>query len=648
MKFYLLGPLEIVTSNGPLPIRAKRLRALLAIFLLHSGQVVSIDRIVDGIWPDEPPRSVVENIRTYVSQLRSLLHHASDRTRLESHPGGYRLLTSPEELDLLRFTSLAAHGREALRLGDYTSAAVLLGEAIDLWRGSPLPELDLGPAIRAKTVALEEQRWAVQTDWINARLALGEHAELVAILRELIGERPLDEGLWCSLATALYSMGRTGEALAALAEARQTFVSELGIEPSPELRKVQAAVLRGDELVAAHPFASSSMLARRGNRHQLPASGPGFVGRQEELRQVRRLVEEPTPGSEHLRVVLVSGPPGVGKSATAIAAATAVKSAFPDGQLYLDLRGSTGSPLNVADAAASLLGGFGIRAEAIPQGVNRCLSLYRSLLAWRRMLILLDDAADADQVRPLIPGPGRSLLIVTSRRWLAGVEADAHISLEPLASAEALSMLASLVGPERVNEEPAASLAIVEACSRLPSAIRIAGARLAARPKHPLRVLAERLDAEDRRLDELSLNELSMRRLLDVSYGTLEPARQRCFRILGLLNPDDITAAGLSELLCLSVAAADLELERLVHEGLLSPGLTHRGVPTYWMPTVLHIYARERLAIEGPHRQIPEGTDVHAAARPAGRPRSTRPLPAPARRVEMTNDRRPRAAAVDR
>ncbi len=229
MRFYLLGPLEVTTSAGPLPIRAKRLRALLAILLLNTGKVVSIDRIVDGIWPEEPPRSVVENIRTYVSQLRSLLYEASDRGRLESHPGGYRLLTEPEELDLLRFNSLAADGRRALQLGDHSSATVLLGEAMELWRGAPLPELDLGPAMRAKTIALEEQRWAVQTDWINARLALGEHAELAATLRELIGERPLDEGLWCCLVTALYAMGRTGEALAAFAEARQTFLDELGI-----------------------------------------------------------------------------------------------------------------------------------------------------------------------------------------------------------------------------------------------------------------------------------------------------------------------------------------------------------------------------------------------------------------------------------
>jgi DNA-binding SARP family transcriptional activator len=644
-RFYLLGPLEVVTSAGPIPIKAKRLRALLAILLLHTGQVVSIDRIVDGIWPDEPPRSVVENIRTYVSQLRSLLHRGADRGRLESHPGGYRLLADPEELDLLRFTSLAADGRHALRLGDCSTAAVLLGEAIRLWRGDPLPELDLGPAMRAKTIALEEQRWRVQTDWISARLALGEHAELVATLRELIGERPLDEGLWRCLVTALYAMGRTGEALAACAAAHRTFVDELGIEPGPELRAAQAAILRGDE-VPVPRFGSATVLQGVPPPHQVPAAGPALVGRGEELRRLQTLVEDAGPGPARLRSVLVSGPPGVGKSATAVAAATAVRAAFPDGQLYLDLRGSTAEPVGAADAVTTLLGGFGVRPEAIPDGLDRRRSLYQSLLGSRRMLVLLDDAGDARQVAPLVPGAGRNLLIVTSRRRLADLEVDVRLDLEPLSGAEAVSMLGGIVGPERVDEEFTASMAILEACGRLPAAIRIAGARLAARPRHPLRVLADRLRAQDRVLDELSLNGLSMRRLFETSYRDLDPALQRCFRALGACSPTHVTAAALGELLQLPAHAADRQLEGLVHEGLLSPGPTRDGVPTYWMPTVLHTYARERLTTEGPEPLVPEN-GVHATGRVYERLRAPGAVSA-TRRQRVTNDRRPSAATADR
>lgn len=595
MKFYVLGPLDVVASTGPVAIRAKRLRSLLAILLLHADQVVPLGRIIDGMWHTKPPHSAVENIRTYIYQLRSVFHRAGSPGRLESHPGGYRLLVDPEELDLLRFTRLADDGRRAVQLRDHASAAILLGEAIALWRGNPLPELDLGPAIRAKTVAIEEQRWQAQLDWINARLALGEHAELMATLRELLGERPLDENLWCCLVTALYSLGRTGEALDAISQARHTFVTELGIEPGPQLRTLQTAVLRGSEVPGA-PGAGAAVPERCPPR-QLPARPVGFVGRAKELRQFRRLATRPEPAAGgRVPVVLATGPPGVGKSALAVAAATAVGPALPDGQLCVDLRGSSRHPLSPAEAMASLLGGFGLPPEVIPQGLDRRRALYRSLLAERRMLVLLDNAVDAGQVQPLLPGPGGSLVLVTSRRWLAGIEADLHLEIGPLTGDEALRMLGHLIGPHRVAAEPDPAREIVAACERLPAAIRIAGSRLAARPGHPLRILAERLRARDRLLDELSVAGLAIRELLEVSYERLDPAARRCFGALGQLPADQITAAAVGRLLQVSGPVADRQLERLVHEGLLRPGSTHQGTPHYHMPAVLHTYAQERHA----------------------------------------------------
>jgi DNA-binding SARP family transcriptional activator len=600
MRFYVLGQLEVATSSGPVLIRAKRMRALLAILLLNTTQVVAVDRIIEGVWPGQPPRSALENVRTYISQLRQLLGQTADLRRLESHPGGYRLRTGPEELDMLRFETLAADGRQALQAGDNAGATVLLGEAIDLWRGTPLPELELGPAIRAKTVALEEKRWQVLTDWITARLALGEHAELVATLRELIGERPLDERLWCRLITALYLMGRTGEALSAFGEVRELFVRELGIEPGTELRAVQAAVLGGKEIPAA-AATGHTVLPRHSTPHQLPTRARAFVGRDEELRQVREAAARVDAAATQLPVVQVSGPPGVGKSATAVAAATSVSQLFLDGELYLDLRGSTSDPLDSAEAIGTLLGGLGIPPDAMPSGAERRAALYRSMLAERRVLVLLDDAADAGQVTSLLPGPGRSMVIVTSRRLLAGVESAAHLHLEPLSEAEALTMLGGIVGPDRVEADPTAATEIVRACGRLPAAIRIAGARLAARPQHSLRILAERLTVPEQLLDELSLDdELNVRRMFDVSYRTLPPRARECFRLLSLFDSGHITAGGLGELLSLTVRDADRELERLLHEGMLSPGTTGDGKPDYHMPTVLHIYAHERFAIEGP------------------------------------------------
>ena len=462
-----------------------------------------MENIIDGLWPQDPPRSAVENVRTYVSQLRDILHRPDDgSTRLESHHGGYRLTVAPDQVDLQRFAALANSGRQALQAGDFPRAARLLDDAMQLWRGNPLRELELGPAIRAKTIALEEHHWRVQADWIRARLALDDHVRLVPTLRELLGERPLEETLWCFLVTALYRSGRTGEALTVFAQARRVFISELGIEPGPQLRALQAKVLAGVDLGQSDVRAPhTDALAP----HQLPAPCPGFVGRHLELRHIQKLAERARAGAERVPVAAISGLPGSGKTATAIAAAAAALCAFPDGQLFVDLRGSTADPLDPVDALTSMLVGLGVPPDVIPGDLVRCCYLYRSVLAGRRVLIVLDDAAHADQVTPLIPGPGQSMVITTARRWMAGVDADLRLGLMPLDTDEALSMLGNLTGMNRVRHEPASATEIITACCGLPTAIRIAGSRLAARPKLALRHLADRFRESFGMLDEFSL-----------------------------------------------------------------------------------------------------------------------------------------------
>lgn len=599
MKYHVLGPLELLTSAGPLHIRGKRVRALLAVLLMYPGQVVPIERIVDDIWLDDPPRSAVENVRTYIYQLRSLLGHGPNRSVLESQPGGYRLVLDPEALDVTRFLRLAEEGRRAHRLGQHATASALLGDALALWRGAPLSGLDLGRAMRAKAVALEEQRWQVQADWISARMALGEHGELVAPLRELLGERPLDENLWCLLVTALYLAGRTGEALAAFDEARHTLVQELGIEPGPELRRLHGKVLRGDELLDASAPASG-LLGSGPAPHQLPPDIPRFVGRDDALRAIGMLARRSVSGAaDRVRTVLVTGPPGVGKTAMAVVAAEKIHSCVPDGELYVNLRGLTQNPVDPAEATTAMLRALGIAPAAMPDGVESRRSLYRALLAERRMLVLLDDAADTQQVLPLIPGPGRSLVIVASRRRLTGVQADLRLALDPLSTPEALQMLGNAIGPERVENEPRAAADIVAACGRLPSAIWIAGARLSTRPNHPVKLLADRLESPDRVLDEFSLDGSSLREKFAISYHALDPQARRCFRALALFPADAITADGVGQALGAASHVADRKLESLVQEGLLSTGVGFDGSPVFEMPTVLHRYAGELLEAEG-------------------------------------------------
>jgi DNA-binding SARP family transcriptional activator len=597
--------LEVTAAAGPVVIRAKRPRALLGILLLNAGNVVSVERIIDGIWPGQPPRSAVENVRTYAWQLRQLFG-AAERAggRLQRQLAGYRLVTDPEELDLLRFDSLAAGGSRALQVGDYASAAVLLGEALELWRGGPLSDLVLGPAVRAKIVALEERHRQLQVDWIRARLALGQHTDVVPLLRELIGERPYDESLHCLLMTALHAMGRTGEALAAFAEARHTLIDELGVDPGSELRRAQAAILSGNTFTVSVGAVGGAVPQYSAIPHELPATGCDLVGRDAELTEVTALVQEQESRmARRATVVVMSGPPGVGKTAAAVAVAARVSGAYPHGQLHVDLGGSTPHPLSTEEAVTRLLSGFGVDLEATAARGERSLSLYRSLLVDRRMLVVLDDAADAAQALPLIPGLGPSLVIVTSRRYLANLACDVRLKLEPLGEDDAVALLRSILGPCRVDEEPAAATAIVRACGGLPSAIAIAGARLAALPDRPLQFMADRLAVRDGVLDELSLDGLSMTELFETSYGSLDAQTQRCFRALGMFDPDHITAKDLAEPLQLSEPSADRQLERLVHEGLLRPARAEGGGPQYCMPSVLHEYARTRLSVEGtgPH-----------------------------------------------
>jgi len=600
MRFSVLGPLELATDAGPVHIRGKRVRALLAVLLMYPGQVVPIERIVDDVWLENPPRSAVENVRTYVYQLRTLLGTGPDRPVLESEPGGYRLVVEPDALDVTRFSRLAHEGRRAHSLGQHATASALLGEALELWRGTPLSGLDLGRAMRAKAVALEEQRWQVYRNWMSARLALGQAGELVAPLRELVGERPLDESLWCLLVSALVLTGRTGEALAAFDEARRTLVQELGIEPGPQLRELQARVLRGEGLIDPAPVAAGVPGSGPAAPHQLPAELPRLVGRAASLRAVEALAQRSGSGAvDQVRTVLVSGPPGVGKTALAITAAELVHSHVPDGELYVDLRGATENPLEPAEAMATLLGALAIAPNAMPDSVDGRRSLYRSILAERTMLVLLDDAASAQQVLPLLPGPGRSLVLVVSRRCLTGVQADLRIALDPLTTQESLEMLANLIGRDRIDHEPADSAAIVEACGGLPSAIGIAGARLSNRPNHPVKVLADCLEPGDHLLDEFSFDGASLRAEFANSYEALEPQARRCFRALALLPAHAITAEGIGAAIGVSRHAADRELEGLVREGLLMTDVTLNGSPTYTMPTVLHRFAHERLELEG-------------------------------------------------
>jgi DNA-binding SARP family transcriptional activator len=594
MRFQILGPLEVVADDGPVLIRGLRRQLLVAKLLLNVGQIVPVVRLIDALWPDDPPHSAVENIRTYVYELRSQLRARGDRPRLDTYSHAYRLNAEPDELDMLRFNALTAAGEEALKRSDFSRGAALLGEALELWRDVPLSGLELNASMQGRVAMLEERRWSTLLKWIKARLALGEREDVIPTLRELVADRPLDESLWCMLATTLHSLGRTGEALEACAEARSTLVDQLGIDPGPELKRVQHAILNqehsaaGTRLGAASPPPSLTP-------SEIPTAVPNFVGRASELNRLEKLIRESASHAEP-RIVALHGPPGIGKTATALTAAAAALPDLPDGQLYAQLEGSTDALVAPVDALALLLGGFGIAADELPTSLEGRRSLYRSLTADCRMLVLLDDLPPGYPVAPLIPA-GRSIVLITSRSWLIEIPVHARIVLGPLSRSESVQMLAWTIGADRVAKELRTAIAVAEACGHIPLALQIVGLRLASRPEHPMEFLADPLTSGNL-LDELSMNGLDVRSRYESSYARLDPESRRCFRALGCLDTGKVEADRVAELLELPTCAADRLLEQLVQSGLLLAGSGSDHATTYLVPALASAYASELVASE--------------------------------------------------
>jgi DNA-binding SARP family transcriptional activator len=609
MRFQILGPLVLEADDGALRIRGVRRQLLLANMLLDANQVVPLARLVDSLWPDDPPQSAVENIRTYVCELRSDLRARGDRPRLETHVQAYRLDAEAEELDLLRFNAFAAAGDEALRQSDAAVAADLLGMALDLWRGAPLSGLELAPAMEARVASLQERHRMIESKWIKARLALGEHEDLVPILREKVSDRPLDESLWRTLATTLHLLGRRGEALTACSDARTALVDELGVDPGPELKQLQLAILNGRD----PPERQESARTPTGQSiipSQLPSACASFVGREAALGRIDEVVREHTARMEpRVTLVALHGPPGIGKTATALMAAARLKDRFPDGQLYARLDGSAEVPVDPAEALGTLLSGFGLDPETLPATLKTRCSLYRSLLADRQMLIVLDDVAGVEQLTPLLPG-GRSVMLLTCRQWLADTAVDADILLGPLCPKKSLRLLRGIVGDARVEGELETAAAITDACGHVPLAVRVAGIRMAARPSHPLEVLADRL-LRGSVLDELNVDGVDFRERYASAYKSLDDESQRCFRALSGLDPDQVSATAVGETLGVSAHIADGLLEQLVRQGLLVCCSGLGG--DFRLPRVLHAYADELAAGDGSFA-VDDGAEAAAAS----------------------------------
>ncbi|MEV4076470.1 AfsR/SARP family transcriptional regulator [Nonomuraea fuscirosea] len=587
MEFAVLGPLRAHGPDGPVHLSAKQ-RAVLATLLMHPRVVVSTERLIAAVW-DDPPRSAVANVQTYLSQLRHALRGTSLRLRTES--SGYACELPPDQLDLLAFEEAVRRARRAREAGERQAAERAYGEAVALWQGSPAEDARLGGVMAARIAELEEQLVLARSEWIDVRLELGRD-DLVAELRTVVAAHPLRERSWAQLMLALHRSGRRSEALDAFREARALLADELGIEPGPELAELHAALLAGDPALSVRPGAPAFL----GPSCQLPADTSDFVGREAELEVLltaaRARRERGSPP-----IVVVSGLPGVGKTTLTVHAAHRLRADYPDGQVFLRLGRDAAGPRRPADLLSELLRSLGVDGTLIPEHLEERARLLRQRLADLAVLIVLDDAQDETQVRPLLPGTARCCVLVTSRSRLPVLEGATRLPLDLPGEDDARLLLERIAGGARLGAAPDAELDILRACGMLPLAIRVAGARLAIRPAWPIREFAGRL--ADRRLDELVVGGLDVRGTFGGSYAALpEPAR-RAFRLIGLADLGSIAEWSAAALLGRTGLEADAALETLVAAGMLdSREIDEAGQPRYRLHDLLRVYAEERALAE--------------------------------------------------
>ncbi len=584
MEFEVLGPVRLRGHGDAQELTGRMRRTLLSVLLARANQPVSVDTLVGAIWGVAEDAPSGHALQLHVHKVRRMLDRPE---RLKLVADGYRLQVLPGELDAERFESLIDE-TETVVVQDPERGVRLLRKALALWNGDPFGGADVA-ALASEAERLKERRLAALELLYETELRCGRYVAIIGELTGLVRHHPLRERLYGALMIALYRAGRQADALSAYRAARATLVDELGIEPGPELRRIEQLILTGETIGGPVPPTLPA---------QLPHDVRGFVGRDRELSDL----DEVLAGAEPIRIVLIAGTAGVGKTALVVRWAHRVHERFPDGQLYVDLRGyGPDEPVSAADGLAAFLRALGVEGADIPTDLADRAAMYRTLVAGRRMLIVLDNARTPDQVRPLLPGGRTCFVVVSSRDALIGlgVREGAHrVLLDRLPADEALDLF-HRTGGERVRAEPQAAAALVERCARLPLALRIAAEQIKSRGGVSATDLADELADQQHRLDALDVDgdpHTAVRTVFSWSYRHLRPAAARLFRLWGLHPGHVVEPHGLAVL-----ADDDPRVTRRTVATLVQAHLAEEVAPgRYEMHDLMRAYATELALADEP------------------------------------------------
>ncbi|MEU4832226.1 BTAD domain-containing putative transcriptional regulator [Streptosporangium sp. NPDC023615] len=624
MEYRILGPLEVVAGAQRLDLGAPRQQVVLSCLLLEANRMVTIGRLTEAIYGEDLPSTSRAQVQICISSLRRLFAANGGLDVIATHPQGYTLRIVEGQLDSQNFEGLLSQARQAREDHRAEEAVRLYRDALALWRGPALDGQE-SRLVQAAVGRLTERRINANEDCVELELELGRHHELVGELSELVEEHPLRERLRGQLMLALYRSGRQAEALTVYRRARQTMIDELGIEPNESLQQLEYAILTSDESLESparqrqqhqqerqqeqqrrprqqgHAETRGAPAAHRTVPRLLPTDIADFTGRIKLVEAIRRQLTFAAEDRQRLAVpvIAVVGKPGIGKSTIAVHVSHSVAGRYEDGQLYADLHGGESHPLGSGQVLERFLRALGVPGNAIPDGVDERAEMYRALLAGRRMLIVLDDARSESQVLPLLPGNPEAAVIITSRSRLAGLAGAAHLDVGLFDSDQSVDLLARIAGVERVQAERESAAELAGLCGHLPLALRIAGARLAARPHWTIDQLVGRLEDETRRLDELKHGDLGIRASISLTYESVSEDARRLFRRLAILESRHFSGWMAAALLdCHPSDAQDL-LDDLADSQLVETTDAGYGVHSqYRFHDLIHVFARERLAGE--------------------------------------------------